>query len=55
MSAAVANDAANAGVTYAYRRIEFELSHYFAQGTLARLYEDQSANGVWTFSATVRF
>ena len=47
--------AGNAGLSYVYRRFDIELAHYFAQGTVRRLYEEQSANGTWTLSATWRF
>ena len=47
--------AGNAGASYVYRRLTLELNHYFADGTVRRLYSDQSANGTWTFSAVLRF
>jgi uncharacterized protein (TIGR02001 family) len=47
--------AGNTGASYVYRRLTLELNHYFADGTVRRLYSDQSANGTWTFSAVLRF
>jgi uncharacterized protein (TIGR02001 family) len=47
--------AGNVGASYVYRRLTLEVAHYFAQGTVSRLYEEQSANGTWTFSAVLRF
>jgi uncharacterized protein (TIGR02001 family) len=47
--------AADAGVSYVYRRLSMEVGHYFAEGTVGRLYGEQTANGTWTLSATLRF
>jgi uncharacterized protein (TIGR02001 family) len=47
--------AGSIGASYVYRRLTLELTHYFAEGTVERLYSDQSANGTWTFSALLRF
>jgi len=47
--------AGNIGSSYVYRRLTLEVARYFAQGTLSRLYDGQSANGVWSFSAEMRF
>lgn len=47
--------AGNLGMSYVYRRLTMELNHFFADDTVRRLYEEQSANGTWTLSATLRF
>jgi uncharacterized protein (TIGR02001 family) len=47
--------AGDVGASYVYRHLTLELNHYFADGTVERLYSDQSANGTWTFSALLRF
>jgi len=47
--------AGSVGASYVYRRVTFELNHYFADDTVRRLYSDQSANGTWTFAALLRF
>jgi uncharacterized protein (TIGR02001 family) len=47
--------AANAGLSYVYRRLTLEVDHFFTQGTVSELYEEQSANGTWTVSALLRF
>jgi uncharacterized protein (TIGR02001 family) len=47
--------AGNAGLAYVHQRITIELSRFFTEGTVGRLYEDQSANGTWTLSAALRF
>lgn len=47
--------AANAGLAYVYRRVTLELDRFFTEGTVGRLFYDQSANGTWALSATLRF
>lgn len=47
--------AGDLGVAYEYRRITLDLRRFFCDSTAARLYEGASADGVWTFSAVVRF
>jgi len=47
--------AANAGLSYVYRKLDIELAHYFAQDSVRRLYEEQSANGTWALSAAMHF
>lgn len=47
--------AGNAGAQYVYRRVTLDLTRFFADPTVARLYEGASANGDWVLSAVVRF
>jgi uncharacterized protein (TIGR02001 family) len=47
--------AADAGIQYTYRRVSLDLTHFFADPTVARLYGDASANGTWVLSAVARF
>lgn len=47
--------AANLGASYVYRHLSVQASHFFAENTVRELYEDQSANGTWTLSATLHF
>jgi uncharacterized protein (TIGR02001 family) len=47
--------AGEAGFSYAYRRLTVELSRFFVDGTVTRLYQDASANGAWVISAVMRF
>jgi uncharacterized protein (TIGR02001 family) len=47
--------AANVGASYTYRRLTIEVAHYFAEGTVSRLFSDQSSNGTWALSAVTRF
>ncbi len=47
--------AAGAGVQYVYRRFTFELTRYFADPAVSRLYEEASADGAWVLSAVYRF
>ena len=47
--------AGNLGASYTYRRAAFELARYFAEGTVSRLYSEQTSNSTWAFSAVVRF
>jgi hypothetical protein len=39
--------AANAGAQFTYRRITVDLSHFFVDSTVERLYEDADANSDW--------
>jgi uncharacterized protein (TIGR02001 family) len=45
----------DAGLQYSYRRVSLDLTHFFADPTVARLYGDASANGTWVLSAVARF
>jgi hypothetical protein len=47
--------AADVGFAYVHRRVTIEISRFFAEDTVARLFEDQSANGAWTLSAAFKF
>lgn len=47
--------AGDAGIAYGYRRLTLDLRRFVCDSTAARLYRDASANGVWAFSAVVRF
>lgn len=47
--------AGDAGVAYSYRRLSLDLRRFFCSATAQRLYEDANANGVWAFSAVLRF
>src|SRR5271165_5324063 len=47
--------AADAGVQYVYRRLTLDLTRYFADSAVSRLYEGASADGAWVFSAVYRF
>jgi uncharacterized protein (TIGR02001 family) len=47
--------AGDAGLQYVYRRVTFELTRFYADSTVQRLYEDASANGNWVLSAVYRF
>jgi uncharacterized protein (TIGR02001 family) len=47
--------AGDAGLAYVYRRLTVSVSRFFAGTTAATLYEDASADGTWTVSATWRF
>lgn len=47
--------AANVGLSYVHRRMTLELAHYFAEGTVSRLFSEQSSNGTWAISAAVHF
>jgi uncharacterized protein (TIGR02001 family) len=39
--------AANAGAQFTYRRMSIDLSHFFVDSTVERLYEQADANGDW--------
>jgi hypothetical protein len=43
------------GAQYVYRCVSVDLTPFFADPTVARLYEDASANGIWVLSAIVHF
>lgn len=47
--------AGNLGVSYVHQRLTVEVNRFFADNTVRRLYEEQSANGTWTLSANLRF
>lgn len=47
--------AADAGVQYVYRSLTVDLTRYFADPAVSRLYEEASADGAWVFSAVYRF
>jgi uncharacterized protein (TIGR02001 family) len=47
--------AANAGAQFTYRRITIDLSHFFVDPTVERLYEDADANGDWVLTALFHF
>ncbi len=47
--------AGDAGLQYVHRRVTFELTRFYADSTVMRLYEGASANGNWVLSAVVRF
>jgi uncharacterized protein (TIGR02001 family) len=47
--------AGNAGLQYVYRRVTFDLSRFFADSTVSRLFEGASADGTWVLSAIYRF
>lgn len=47
--------AGNVGAQYVYRCVSIDLARFFADSTVARLYEYASANGSWVLSALVRF
>jgi uncharacterized protein (TIGR02001 family) len=47
--------AADAGISYTYRHLNLDLRRFYADATVTRLYEDASANGLWVFSAVLRF
>ncbi|MGA2776210.1 MAG: TorF family putative porin [Steroidobacteraceae bacterium] len=47
--------AGDAGVQFVYRRLTLDLTRYFADSTVGRLYEQAGANGVWVFSAVYHF
>jgi uncharacterized protein (TIGR02001 family) len=47
--------AGNAGLQYVHRRMSFDLSRFFADSTVARLFEGASANGTWVLSAVYSF
>jgi uncharacterized protein (TIGR02001 family) len=47
--------AGDLGIAYGYRHLTLDLRRFVCDATAARLYENASANGVWAFSAMVRF
>jgi len=47
--------AADTGLQYVHRRLTLDLTRYFADSTVAELYEQASAKGTWVFSAVFRF
>ena len=47
--------AGNLGLSYVQRRLTVAISKIFCDSTAARLYEDASADHVWTASAVWRF
>jgi uncharacterized protein (TIGR02001 family) len=46
---------ANAGVSYVRGRFELDVSRFFSDGTVRRLFEDASADGRWAASIVCRF
>jgi hypothetical protein len=47
--------AGNAGLQYVYRQVTFDVTRFFADSTVSRLYDGASANGTWVLSAVYRF
>jgi uncharacterized protein (TIGR02001 family) len=47
--------AGSAGLAYVDRRLSIDLARFVSDRTVARLYEDASANGTWALSAVYRF
>jgi len=47
--------AGSAGVRYEWRRLALDLTRFYADGAVRRLYEDASADGRWVLSASLRF
>ncbi|MBS0374300.1 MAG: hypothetical protein JSR73_06940 [Proteobacteria bacterium] len=47
--------AGSAGLHYEWRRLALELTRFYADGAVRRLYEDASADGRWVLSASYRF
>jgi uncharacterized protein (TIGR02001 family) len=47
--------AGSTGVQYVYRRASVELTRFFADSTVGRLYDGASANGTWVLTAALRF
>ena len=47
--------AGNVGLAYVHKRATIEFSRFFAEGTVSRLFDDQTANGTWTLSVSLRF
>jgi uncharacterized protein (TIGR02001 family) len=47
--------AGDLGLSYAYRRLTVDVSRFFSDATVARLYEDASANGAWVVTAVLHF
>jgi hypothetical protein len=47
--------AGDAGLSYANRRLTVDVTRFFSDPTVARLYERASANGTWVVTAVWRF
>jgi len=47
--------AGDVGLSYTYRFLTVDVGRFFSDGTVARLYEDASANGAWVVTAVLRF
>jgi uncharacterized protein (TIGR02001 family) len=47
--------AGDTGLAYVHRRLTLELSRFYCDPTVAKLYADASANGTWVLSAVLRF
>ncbi len=47
--------AANAGTQFTYRHLTLDLSHFFVDSTVERLYEAADANGDWVLTALYHF
>jgi uncharacterized protein (TIGR02001 family) len=47
--------AANAGAQFAHRRVTIDLSHFFVDSTVDRLYEGADANGDWVLTVLYHF
>jgi uncharacterized protein (TIGR02001 family) len=47
--------AGDVGLQYVYKRLTLELTRFYADSTVERLYEGASANGNWVLSAAYRF
>jgi uncharacterized protein (TIGR02001 family) len=47
--------AGNAGLQYVYRQVTFDVTRFFADSTVSRLFDGASANGTWVLSAVYRF
>ncbi len=47
--------AGDVGLAYVYGRFTLNVSRFFADATVATLYEDASANGTWAIAAAWRF
>jgi uncharacterized protein (TIGR02001 family) len=47
--------AANAGAQFTFRRLTIDLSHFFVDSTVDRLYEQADANGDWVLTALYHF
>jgi uncharacterized protein (TIGR02001 family) len=47
--------AANAGAQFSYRRLTIDLSHFFVDSTVERLYGEADANGDWVATVLYHF
>lgn len=47
--------AGDVGLSYVHKRVTIEVTRFFAEGTVDRLFDAQSADGDWTLSASLRF